>query len=328
MFIKFFRTRISFQQISLLLIISLLLWLDVFINPGQIAKTENPSPLFYQIYKLLENHYWINTILAFLILLSEGIFLNYIIRNENFISRNSYLPMLIFFILMSSSTNLLTITPALFSNLFLILSLRIIFNFYDEEEPFLQVFNAGFFIAIASLFYLPSAIFLLLFWISFFVFSQYTWRNWLISIIGFITPYLFLIVYYFWFDKLEIFVDNYLMFFMNFNSPIADYSIFAYVFLISFVFLLLLSLNNLLLKLNEKVIKIRKLSLILIWFIVFAIFSFVYAGSNLIIHSTILFIPASVIIANYFFYVKKLFWVNVLFTIMLLAIFLDKFNLL
>jgi len=205
----------------------MLLWLDVFINPVQITKTENSSHLFNQIYKLLENFYWINTILAFIILLIEATLLNFIIRNENFISRNSYLPMLIFFVLMSSSSALLTLTPVLFSNFFLIISISIIFNTYDEEEPFLKVFNAGFCIAIASIFYLPSALFLFLIWISFFVFSQYTWRNWLISIIGFITPYLFLIIYYYWFDKLEIFIDDYLMFFMNFHYPIADYSTFS-----------------------------------------------------------------------------------------------------
>ncbi len=73
---------------------------------------------------------------------------------------------------------------------------------FGRQYPFQQVLNSAMAVAFASMI-MPSAIFFILFiWIAFFTHSVNSWREWLISVLGILIPYIYLLFAFFWNDNL------------------------------------------------------------------------------------------------------------------------------
>jgi len=81
--------------------------------------------------------------------------------------------------------------------LFLILTIDRIFNAYDKEVIHSNAFEAGIFLAIGSLFYLNLAFFFPFLWIGFIIIKpKVNWREYILSTLGFILPWLAALAYY------------------------------------------------------------------------------------------------------------------------------------
>ena len=75
------------------------------------------------------------------------------------------------------------------------------FETYQKEYPFSQIFNAAFILSIFSFIFPNLLFFILLILISGINYSNLNWRNLAIACIGLITPYFFYFIYTFLFDK-------------------------------------------------------------------------------------------------------------------------------
>ncbi len=324
MFIKLFKSNNPFLLI-ILLIFSGLLWLDSFINPIDVVYNTQFTTSFYNsILNLLYNYNLLSTIIAFSLVFVQAIMINNIVTNNKLMAKNTYLPAL-FYVLLMSSPHSLSLSPILISNFFLIIVLNNIFNIYDKKDVYQQTFNICFLISIASLFYLPAICFILLIWISFFIYNFLNWREWLISLLGLITPYLFIATYYFWFDKLEIIVNNYINFFCNLKIPSFEYNIYIYIFLSLLAILTLFSMAKIVFMINKLVIKTRKFFVILVCFIIISFISVIFTDNSSIIHLEIFFIPISILISNYVSLAKKTTFNEIIFSLLIIVILLEKF---
>jgi hypothetical protein len=324
MFIKLFKSNNPFLLV-ILLIFSGLLWLDSFINPiAVIYNTQFTTPFYNSILNLLYNYNLLSTIIAFALVFVQAVMINNIVTNNKLIAKNTYLPAL-FYILLMSSPHSLSLSPVLISNFFLIFVLNNIFNIYDKKDVYQQAFSICFLISIASLFYLPSICFILLIWISFFVYNFLNWREWLISVLGLIAPYLFIATYYFWFDKLEIIVNNYINFFYNLKIPSFEYNIYTYIFLSLLAILILFSMAKMVFMINKLVIKTRKFFVILVCFIILSLISVFFTDNSSITHLEISFIPISILISNYASLSKRNIFNEIIFILLIIVILLNKF---
>lgn len=208
MLVKFFK---SIQPATLLSIpiIGLLLWIPSIYKPSEII-TNHSMPLYEWTFLIFKNNALIGNILSVVLVITGAYVLNYVVSKHEFFDRRTYLPSFFYLILMSCYTSILKPHPSIFSNILLIISIHKIISSYRKETAFSEFFDASFLIALASLFYLPSLTFLIFVFISLLVIRPFIWREWAVSLIGFLLPFIFVSTYYWvinkfdylWYDKM------------------------------------------------------------------------------------------------------------------------------
>ena len=324
MLIKFFKSSYLSQYI-LLIIIGIVIWIKAFITPHEIPESGIVMPFYNLIFYCFNNIKWLAVLIAFLLLYLESLILNKILTDNNIVPKTTLVPAFIYLLLMSWSPFATYLNPVLIANLFLLLLLNNLFKIFRQHDAFRSVFKVGFFIAIASFFYFPAIFIFILVFATLIVFRVLKWREWVISLIGVIIPYIFLIVYYFWFDKLEPAFDNYVDFFstypeLNFKCNFLTYSIWIIALI-----LLIISLLHIFVKINEKNISIRKKLVLIIYFFVIAIIIFFYNLEPVLINNSIIIIPISALIAVFLSEIKKTFWLELIFILLIVIIILNNY---
>lgn len=304
MFTRIFKSDYIFQFIFFI-ITALIIWGKAFFSVDYTYAPLN-APLYEIIHWMLADKFILKIILSFGLLIFQALVLKHTLSSNDLSPKNSLLPAFLYVVLMSSFGNFQNIQPLLFANLFIILALQTLFKAYSKAESYEQIFNAAFMISIASLFYFPVIIFMFFIWLVLLVFSILKWREWLISLLGFITPYLFVFSYYFLTDSLPIKFGGYLKFFenINFQQPHLQLSHIIFLSILALIFMLSLIYTSL--RLGERSIFYRKKIIVLIVFSILSAVSFIYAKDFFVFQLCLLFIPFSFFFANYVAQIKKI----------------------
>ena len=187
------------NQPSLIVIIPLLtglLWIKTFIDPSDFK-------LDFDIYEM---PFWqfINThtagltiirkIIALILLIANSLWLSRISTKFILVKARTYLPALFFGFICSSMVFLQDLNPALFAVSCFIPALEKTFSSYKEEKLSYKYFEAALLISLGSMFYARSAILMFVLWSALAILRTSNWREWTLSAIGFILPYIFLVL--------------------------------------------------------------------------------------------------------------------------------------
>ena len=321
MLIKFFKSN-NASSFVFLPLIAAAIWVLTFIIPSQI-NVKQSMPFFELITAGGLLPFWATSVIAFLLIISQAFLLNYIINKNEAINAQSYVPALVYIIFMSNSSQMLELHPPLFANLFLLFAISTLISSYRQDVAFSEAFDVGFLISIATLFYFPYIVFLPLIGIGLIIFRPFIWREWVISLIGVLVPYLLVTTYYFWNNTLDyLWYDKMLAPVLNqelvFNFPKSVYVTFG----IS-VFIILISFSKLFKNLNTGAQKSKKSIVLLVWFFILSLTSLLVIPTVSAIYLSALAIPCSVFCANYFMNVKKQWWAEFLFLILVVSVFVN-----
>jgi len=302
--VKFFRSSFATQYIATG-ILGVALWVLLIPAPPLMPAPSGPVPLYAVLYNLLSGLPVVASFLGLVIVLVSAFWLNDILTRNEIIPKNSSLAAFLFVLLSFCLPGQMTLTPVNISILLLIYLLRSLFQAYTKTEPVDLAFTTGFMIAIASLFYLPMVFFYGFLLTSFIIYRSMNWREWFSSLIGLITPGLFLATWYFWKETTIIKVKEYIGFItqVTFSNPWNNTAtILPSAFVILFAILgLWYSLNHI----SEKTVEIRKKIILLFWLIVWTVITFPFAHQNLLIHSGIAMISISALTGNFYLALKK-----------------------
>ncbi|MDP4267111.1 MAG: DUF6427 family protein [Bacteroidota bacterium] len=278
-----------------------------------------PGFSFFNV--LIGNSGMVSGIAVISLILIESLLLNSLVYNAQLIKKDTYVPALIYIVLMCSTNEMMVFNPVLFSNLFLIIALKGIFRIYDESLTDKYIFETSFIVAVSSLFYFPSLIFILLIYISFVVYSLYSLRRWMIALIGLITPYLYVFTYYYLFNKLNPFIVGRIL--PNFRLEVSkihfNFSWGAFSVILISIIILGYSFFRYLGKMNEGVIKVRKFKVVIVWFLLLSLFWFLFAKNHIMQFSMVV-IPSVVFISDLFLSIKKNWFAETLFLLVILTI--------
>ncbi|HLN54117.1 MAG TPA: DUF6427 family protein [Lentimicrobium sp.] len=170
-------------------------------------------------------------------------------------------------------------------------------NIFGKQYPYLQVLNASMTIAVASMI-IPQMIFFIIFiWIGFLTYSVNSWREWLISFIGLIIPYIYLSFAYFWNDNFGNLLILYKSF-LHLNLFIHTLpSIYILVPLALMALLYLISAFNFTNDASDKIISIRKRMWLISQFSIISVIMLILFGSSTYLMLPVLFIPLSLMVA-------------------------------
>ena len=321
--LRFFRSGFATQYI-VIVIIAILLWIHAFFAPPGMPAPDGPVPLYSFFYLLLHNSPHAACIIGFIMTLFSAFLLNRLLTRNEVVLKNSTLSALVFIALMSYFPFLLTLHQLSFATLILIMILERLYKSYSKAESLELTYVAGFLTGIASMFYLPFLLFFLFLLVSFILFRNIDWHEWVGSFIGLVTPFIFLSVYYFWFDKWMIKAMEYKHFFLISFDP-APFRQPAFLILSGIVAVLLIfGLFAVLARLSEKTIEIRKKTILLIWLIPVMILSIFFSASLLKYHFLISFITLTGMLSVYLLKIRKTFWQELIFVSILVILLLNN----
>jgi len=323
MFIRFFKSS-YFIQFAALIMLTGVLWIDVIVDPSAL-EVEGNCDDFFGLIGFFQSYPGVTLAISLIILLFQAVLLNQILENQRLMERNQLLTAATYILIVSSSPILKSPLTWLVSNFLLIVLLNIVLNIFGKKEPYREVFDAAFLIGIASLIHLPLIAFAFFLWVCLILYQIFTWREWLISIIGITIPYLFAGTYYFMTGQLEAKYDILINFFTRVQIPELSQGTYMYFAWGCIVILVFISLGQISKGLTENTISLRKkFRAVLIFFFV-SIGSAIFAGNTLMLQLVITAIPISVFIAFYLSKTKKHFVPEIIILLLFISIMLGKY---
>jgi hypothetical protein len=308
-------------------LIAVALWIRSFVHPEVFSfyAGEDMMLLYKPVSILLGKNLLLNHISALIF----TILLAFLILKLNvqyaFIKVKTFLPPSLFVLITSGMSDLHAMHPVYPAALFLVLSIDRIFNSFDKEIIHSNAFDAGIFLAIGSLFYLNLVFFFPLLWLGFIIIKpKVNWREYILTTIGFVLPWLAALTYYLIAGR-----ENELLYTlqMNFTSHQtflrANLPIQIYVGYL--VLLTLLSSFFLLSQYVDKRISSRKFFKVFFWIFLISI---VLIAANPAVSQEIIIIlalPLTYLISNYFIFMKRQFWGDVFLYLLTAAVIYLQF---
>ncbi len=327
MLIKTFRESYPVQYL-LLVLVTLAIWAGAFIHPvaGSVDVNRFLTPGSAVIESLTFGVPVLNTLLGFIFTFFTALLFNHVLIRNNLVDKNTLIPALILIVFYGHSVSYLSLHPVIFAGLFMILALNNILSAYSEEQAYEKIFNTGLFISLSSFFYLPAIYLIVFVWFTLIIYSVYQWREWLISIIGLMTPYLFLWVWFFWNDDLDIAFVNYQSFIESFSGFHYDIPAGFMNFAIELIIILffLWSLFSVFARLGEKQITIRKRYWAVFWMFVITFINFFVSGDFFSATQAFLMIPMAVFVSGALPDVNRKWVVEILFGLLVILIVINN----
>lgn len=320
MFVQFLKSN-SASALIFLPLLALAIWAFGFVSPA-IVPLKHVMPFYELFSRLFSGIPWLGTILAVILVVTEAFLLNYIVNENEVLTKQTYLPAA-FYILFMSNNAMLMLHPLIFGNLFILFAINKLLSSYRKDNAFSQAFDAGMLISVATLFYFPYVVFLPLLGVGFIIMRPFNWREWLISFLGAAIPYVFVITFYFWYSKLDyLFYDK--MFYQFIKEKPEQNSPKSFYFMITIGWtIILFSLGKIFQGVGIGSQKTKKSIILLIWFFFFSALSIFIAPEISTKYFSAIAIPAAVFCANYFANIKKEWWGELLFFLLLTSIFLN-----
>jgi hypothetical protein len=303
------------------------LWTRSFIHPQVFPfyAGEDSMILYKLLSIILGNNLLLNNIIALLFTILLSFLISKLNVQYTFIRVRSILPPSLFLLITSGMTDLHAMHPVYPAALFLVLAIDRIFNAYDKEIIHSNAFDAGAFLAIGSLFYLNLVFFFPLLWFGFIILKpKVNWREYVLTTIGFLLPWLATMAFYLMTGNQEELTNTIKLnftsqpFFLMENLPIQIYM--GYLLLLT-----LLGSIFLLSQYDDKRISSRKYFKVFFW--VFLISIILIAVNHAVSEEIIILlaIPLTYLISNYFIFMKRQLWGEVLMYILTAAIIYLQF---
>ncbi len=318
MLLRLFRAQYLVQYI-LLFFLTAVFWFDAFLFPEKLL-IDSEGLIFPGINTLGLAWSYVFLGLSVAILYFQAIMLNSLLQAHRLVERNQLTAALIYIVMMSSQPAMIAPNTMLAVNFLLILMLNGVLRLNPKSETLGRLFDIGFLAGLATLLYFPAIVFLLFIVISLIVLQMFRWREWLIPITGFIAPWLFVGTWYFWFDELQEKAGQLLS---RFTLALPDYPSISTeegVIWGLFALLALLGLAKIRRLSGEGSSGGRKKSRIIFVLFLMAILSAFIPGNSFQSHVYLEIIPVSIFLAAYISRLRRMFLVELLFFIIIIAI--------
>jgi hypothetical protein len=327
MILKFFKQTLP-QVIVIFVLLTILLWLRSFYNSDVFPFYFDSikMPFYSLITNWLTNNIFYSRIFTFGVMLFTGFYLLQINSKHIIIKQRTYLPAFFYLILISSIRPLHQINPSVFAAFFIVFTLDHILSIYHKEDVLDNLFKAGFYIAIASLFYAPAILYFIAVLLSIISIRSFNLRECCVAILGFFTPWFFYFFYHYFFsnDLLAIFRILNLNLFTEVNND--NNGVLLYVCAIYLLILFMITGVFLVKTLPIQKISVRKFHGAFFWFNLtsIAIIFLIPSVSLEIVYIAI--IPITFQFAHYFTTSNRKFWPEFFFISLIAISILMQFH--
>lgn len=288
-----------------------------------VSLWEDISPLSAWVYMFLYfvfgKSIWVYHVFGFILMFFQSLLFNSITYKNKLYYENTYVPALIYGLLMSLSSGVYSLSPILMSSTFILLAMNNIFRQVEfrikADEPIL---NIGVYLGIAALFYLPTAVFGFIALIILAFFSSTISRRYFLVFYGFALPLLLLMTYLYFNDGINTVWNIFSAKIFNPNrAEDTSYQPVLYIVAIPLWFFVIAFFK--VFKRNRfSNYQMRLVQLVIVWLLLSLVLLF---WTEKLITSFILFVPAfAIIITHYFLLSKKSFKAELIFMFFIVGI--------
>lgn len=315
MLLRIFRTSQPLSWILIILLITVLRIVLFSFFHESAHSFDNKLISSNILNQFVENLPWLSHIISTIYILFSGLFFNRIAQDLNLLSGIHYLLFFMFGIFVSFYPENLILSPFVIAIPLLLLSFHLIMTQFKGTLPMGIVYNASFFIGLASIIYFPSSILLIILIWSLIYLNQTSWRHFIIALIGFSTPVLFFDTVTFSFSLPFEYISNYwsnqfqLISLTNYLPAYSTYTILGLIILQSFIYFKTVS---------KSIIKIRKALHLSFWYLILGILMNGFMVQPFPNMTNVVLIPLSILFTIFHLEVKR-WWVSDLFFIALIG---------
>jgi hypothetical protein len=314
----FFRDK-SVSAIIFLIILALLVHVHFFFSEPQIVFDANDGVLSLILKNYLQS---VNGTFVFIIyivlLLLQAIRLNLILNETKMFQQAGYTTAMSYVLLSAFVQQWSAFSPAMISNGLVIWIFIKLSRLYNNQAPKTLLFNTGLLVGLTVIAYHPTAILVLVVLFALVVVRPFRLAEWMILILGILTPYYFLLSYLFLTDHWHLlyqFIPE-----IKLNMPVQHPDIWLIIDFGMMAVLLLLGIIHWMPANNRMIIQIRKnWSVLIVMLLIVLAIPFIFNNAG--VQSAFLWtVPLSAFIANFFALPKKLWFPNLFFWLSLALI--------
>ena len=191
----------------ILFVYGFLLKLGWFLHPQVAAAQKTDGFLYVRLINLLssvlQNVHFFYPLITYLLLFSQALWFNKIVSDQKLMLRSNYLPAMCYLLITSLFAEWNILSAPLIINTLLIWVWARINSLYNTNNPKSTLYNIGIATGLATFFYFPSLAFVLLIIFAITATRTFKLSEWIVAILGIITPYYFLLAYLFLSDKFK-----------------------------------------------------------------------------------------------------------------------------
>lgn len=266
-----------------------------------------------------------NLFLASALVFIQAMLINYLVNHYNLLGKSTFLPALMYITVSGLFIPFLMLGPPLICNFLVIWMLFKLFDLYKGEDAKSISYDLGMIVALGALIYLPFVYMFLAIWVAMVIFRPFDWREWIACVIGFITIFFFLAVFYYLNDKLGQFFEIWLPLGSKFPTHF-NINYYNYLVLIPVILILLFCFFKLRQNFFKSYVQTRKSFQLLFFIFIIGSLSFYIRTDFHLDHFLLCAVPAAVFFAYYFLYASTRWFYESLYILLLASIIYFQFN--
>ncbi|WP_428666344.1 hypothetical protein [Runella sp.] len=226
--LSFFRVNAPYQILSLIIIL-VMLQFPFYINAPDLLVSElqwmlvgekmgqgfmlyrdvwdNLSPLSAAAYWGIDELFGRSPIahrsIANVLILFQAVYFNYLSSQRQLFTERNYVPGVLYLLFINVSFDCSILSPVLMATTFILLAFGTLIRQMQREGVTDEVFELGFYLSVATLFYLPMGLFLLWAFFSMLLYSGANFRQHTLALFGYIFPIALTALFFFFRGALD-----------------------------------------------------------------------------------------------------------------------------
>jgi hypothetical protein len=266
-----------------------------------------------------------NLLIAAVLIFVQALWLNQIINQNNLLGKPTFLPALMYITVSALFVPFLILSPPLICNFLVIWMVDKLLKLYNAGNAKATAYDLGMIVAIGTLIYFPYIYMFLAVCAGLVIFRPFNWREWVSVLMGFITIFFFLAVFYYWNGHIGQYYKIWLPLGSSFPNTVSI-NYYNYLVLIPVIAVLVLAFFRLRQNFFKSYVQMRKTFQLLTVIFIIAALSFYVKTNFRLSHFILCAAPASIIFAYYFLYANKRWFYETLYLLLVISIIYFQFN--
>ena len=270
------------------------LYKDIWDNTGPLS-----AGVYWILYEVFGRSFKVYHVISMLLILYQSYIFNNILQVNKAFKDYSFVPAFIFVLLYHLHADFFTLSPVLMANTFIILAIDNLFKRIEFKSKDENIHNSGLYLGIAALFYFPTTIFFIFFLLSFAFFTGMVPRRYLLSVYGFLLPFMLAWSYFIYIGAVREFYTCYFYSWV-YIDPVSYLNLYGVLVIISPVLIVLFrAVINLLNSRGFSNLQTR-LQQVMFLMLIFCLLIFAVAKIRTSVHLIIFIIPFAFFVSHYF----------------------------
>lgn len=255
--------------------------------------------------------------IVYLIIVTQALMINRVVNQQRMMPKANYMAAMCYILITSLFPDWNVLSVVLIAQTFLIWAWSKMNRLYNTSQPKTILFNIGLLMGIVSILYFPATGFCILFLIAIAINRAFRPQEWLVALLGVITPYYFLL-------SLLYLNDNFHSFYMPYllpAIPVFHFNSWHWALIIILLAALVIGFYYAHSQLSKHVVQVRKSWYTFFAFLIISVLISLFFSGNIWQNYLLAAVPLSVYVGATFFYPRKrwfpivLHWLLVAFII-------------